>query len=81
MRETGARVELEKKLQAKLIASGWQDAVRERCTAIVDERGVDNVTVEELVEAVTPFARAMVAPGAKAELIAELREFIARLKL
>jgi enhancer of yellow 2 transcription factor len=77
---SGHQEQLERKLNERLKECGWQDAIVAKCIELVEEKGVDNVTEDELVAAVTPQARATVPDNLKAELLGEIRAFIASIK-
>ena len=44
-------------LREQLIKSGWRDSVRSECRRVVQEQGLDNVSVDEIIKQVTPIAR------------------------
>jgi len=47
--ETGERERLKELLQQKLIECGWRDQVKSYCKDVVKQKGLDNITVEDLV--------------------------------
>ncbi|TRY97547.1 hypothetical protein DNTS_000350, partial [Danionella cerebrum] len=55
--EMGERERLKELLRAKLIECGWRDQVKALCKDVIKEKGIENVTVEDLVTAVTPKGR------------------------
>merc|ERR1712002_540715 len=52
--ESGKREELKLMLVERLEESGWKDQVKTACRDVVKEKGVDRITVEELVQEVAP---------------------------
>jgi len=60
----------------KLIECGWRDELQSYCRSIVKEKGIDNVTVDDLIDEVTPKARAMVPEEVKRELFQRIKAFI-----
>jgi len=42
----------------QLVQSGWRDEIKSFVGELIETRGVDNVTAEELIEEVTPYAKA-----------------------
>ncbi|KAJ1945777.1 hypothetical protein FBU59_002210 [Linderina macrospora] len=78
--ESGERERLQEILRSKLLASGWQDRVKDRCQRAIreSESGIDKVTVDEIAEKVTPFARAEVPEDIKSELLEQARAFVYR---
>ncbi|KAJ1941495.1 enhancer of yellow 2 transcription factor [Linderina pennispora] len=78
--ESGERERLQEILRNKLLASGWQDRVKDRCQRIIreSENGADKVTVDEIAEKVTPYARAEVPEDIKSEFLEQARAFVYR---
>ncbi|KAJ1730606.1 hypothetical protein H4S06_003491 [Coemansia sp. BCRC 34490] len=78
--ESGERERLQEILRSKLNESGWQDRVKDKCQKIIHESGpdVDKLTVNDVVEQVTPFARTMVPDDVKAEILEDVRAFVYR---
>ena len=44
-------------LHDRLVSSGWRDELKEHCKAIIRRKGLEKVTVEELVAEITPKGR------------------------
>lgn len=44
-------------LREQLIKSGWRDSLKMECRRVVQEQGLDNISVDEIVKQVTPHAR------------------------
>lgn len=57
--ETGERERLKEVLRTRLIECGWRDQLKAYCKEIVNKKGVDNVTVDDLVVEITPKGRGM----------------------
>ncbi|KAJ2216438.1 D-3-phosphoglycerate dehydrogenase 2 [Coemansia sp. RSA 487] len=78
--ESGERERLQEILRSKLNESGWQDRVKDKCQKIIHESGpdVDKLTVNDVVEQVTPLARTMVPEDVKAEILEDVRAFVYR---
>ncbi|KAJ2161997.1 Transcription and mRNA export factor eny2 [Coemansia sp. RSA 552] len=78
--ETGERERLQEILRNKLHASGWQDRVKDRCQRVVNENSdtIDKVTVDDIAEEVTPYARQAVPEEIKEEMLEDIRKFIYR---
>ncbi|KAJ1662057.1 hypothetical protein GGF44_002445 [Coemansia sp. RSA 1694] len=78
--ESGERERLQDILRSKLQASGWQDRVKDKCQKFVHEHStdIDKVTVDDMAEEVTPFARSSVPEDIKAEIMEDVRAFIYR---
>merc|ERR1711936_509166 len=74
--ETGYREELKKKLVEKLEESGWKDQVKGVCKDVVKERGLDKITVEDLVQEVAPKGSQMVPEEIRKELLRDIKKFL-----
>ncbi|MXQ95522.1 hypothetical protein E5288_WYG013367 [Bos mutus] len=58
--ETGERERLKELLRAKLIECGWKDQLKAHCKEVIKEKGLEHVTVDDLVAEITPKGRALV---------------------
>lgn len=74
--ETGELQRLKELVRRRLEECGWHDEIRKNLSEIVKKRGVENVTVEELTEEVTPKARQTVPESVKRELLNQIEAFI-----
>ena len=74
--ESGEREKLKELLRTRLIESGWRDQLKTKCKDIIQNKGLEKITVQQLVEEITPYARSTVPENIKAELLSHLREFI-----
>ena len=61
----------------KLVECGWRDQLKQNCKEIVRKRGLENVTVDELVAEITPQGRQTVPDAVKKELLQRIRQFLA----
>lgn len=57
--ETGERERLKELLRAKLIECGWKDQLKAHCKEVIKEKGLEHVTVDDLVAEITPKGRAL----------------------
>uniref|UniRef100_A0A5F8G7J8 Transcription and mRNA export factor ENY2 n=1 Tax=Monodelphis domestica TaxID=13616 RepID=A0A5F8G7J8_MONDO len=55
--ETGERERLKELLRAKLIECGWKDQLKAHCKDVIKEKGLEHVTVDDLVAEITPKGR------------------------
>ncbi|KAI3358131.1 hypothetical protein L3Q82_003134 [Scortum barcoo] len=55
--EMGERERLKDLLRAKLVECGWKDQLKAQCKDVIKEKGLEHVTVEDLVTEVTPKGR------------------------
>ncbi len=79
--ESGEKERLLEYLRQKLIESGWKDELKNYCKGkryaeLIRNKGLDRITVADLVEELKPRARATVPPKAKEELLARIKNFI-----
>lgn len=61
-------------MQLRLIECGWRDQVKLLCRQIVKEKADTNITVDMLVNEVTPKARSMVPDTVKKELLHKIKK-------
>jgi len=76
--ETGERERLKELLRTRLIECGWRDELKQYCKEIVRQKGLENITVDDLVAEITPKGRALVPDQVKKELLQRIRTFIAQ---
>lgn len=74
--ETGEKERLLEYLRQKLVESGWKDELKNYCKELIRNKGLDRITVADLVEELKPRARATVPAKAKEELLARIKNFI-----
>jgi enhancer of yellow 2 transcription factor len=55
--ESGEKDKLKEMLRERLIQCGWRDELKEHCKDIIRRKGLEKVTVEELVAEITPHGR------------------------
>ena len=63
-------------LHERLIACGWRDELKEYCKQVIRRKGLEKVTVEELVAEITPKGRSSVPEDIKADLLQRIRKFL-----
>lgn len=74
--ESGEKERLQEMLRIRLIECGWRDELKDYAREIVKDKGIDNVTVDELVAELTPKARQSVPDDVKKELLESIRGFL-----
>ena len=57
--ETGEKDKLKDMLRDRLQQCGWRDELKEYCKDVIRKKGLERVTVEELVADITPQGRGM----------------------
>jgi len=55
---------------------GWRDQLKVHCKEIVRQKGLENITVDDLVAEITPKGRALVPDPVKKELLQRIRAFL-----
>mmetsp|Transcript_35139 Transcript_35139/g.45319 ORF Transcript_35139/g.45319 Transcript_35139/m.45319 type:complete len:202 (-) Transcript_35139:30-635(-) len=55
--ETGEKENLKEMLRTKLVECGWRDDLREHCKEVIRSKGLERITVDELVQIITPRGR------------------------
>ncbi|KAF2357091.1 Transcription factor enhancer of yellow 2 [Trinorchestia longiramus] len=73
--ETGEKERLKEKLKNRLTESGWKDDMKAHAKDIVKERGLNQITVDDLVRAITPRGRESVPTSVKQELLSDIKDF------
>lgn len=74
--ETGERDRLMQVLRVQLTECGWKDRLTEFCKKVVKEKGVDNVSIDDLVSQVFPIAQKNVPPHVKQDLVKQIKVFL-----
>jgi|TARA_A100001015_G_C14688903_1_gene593667 enhancer of yellow 2 transcription factor len=74
--ETGEKDRLKEMLRDRLVSCGWRDELKEFCKDVIRRKGLEKVTVEELVAEITPQGRATIPEEVKAELLKRIRTFL-----
>jgi len=55
--ETGEKDKLKEMLRERLVNCGWRDELKEYTKEVIRRKGLEKVTVEELVAEITPKGR------------------------
>ncbi|CAI5984741.1 unnamed protein product [Closterium sp. NIES-65] len=74
--ESGEKERLKTLLQDRLEECGWTDDLLVYARAYVSKVGHENVSLEELIRAITPKGRASVPGPVKAELLQRIQSFL-----
>jgi enhancer of yellow 2 transcription factor len=74
--ESGEKDRLKDMLRDRLVQCGWRDELKEHCKDLIRKKGLEKVTVEELVAEITPHGRSTVPEDVKAELLKRIRNFL-----
>ncbi|XP_052781374.1 transcription and mRNA export factor ENY2 [Mya arenaria] len=76
--ETGERERLKELLRTRLVECGWRDQLKQHCKEVVRQKGLEHITVDDLVAEITPKGRALVPDTVKKELLQRIRTFLAQ---
>nr|GMC50848.1 transcription and mRNA export factor SUS1-like [Ipomoea batatas] len=64
-------------LRERLVECGWKDEMLTLCRAFIKKKGRNNVTVDDLIQVITPKGRASIPEILfKAELLQRIRTFL-----
>uniref|UniRef100_K3W6G0 Transcription and mRNA export factor ENY2 n=1 Tax=Globisporangium ultimum (strain ATCC 200006 / CBS 805.95 / DAOM BR144) TaxID=431595 RepID=K3W6G0_GLOUD len=74
--ESGEKERLKELLRHKLIECGWRDEMKQHCKEVIRNKGIDQVTVEDLVEEITPRGRVSVPESVKTDILEKIKAFI-----
>eukprot|EP01104_Vermistella_antarctica_P004707 TRINITY_DN15130_c0_g1_i1.p1 TRINITY_DN15130_c0_g1~~TRINITY_DN15130_c0_g1_i1.p1 ORF type:complete len:109 (-),score=25.26 TRINITY_DN15130_c0_g1_i1:105-431(-) len=74
--ETGQKDRLKGMLRQQLVECGWRDEMKNYCREVIKQKGLENVTVEDLVNEITPKGRAQVPEKVKADLLVHIRRYL-----
>ena len=58
----------------KLVQTGWREKVKDHCYSILASKKGRQVSIEQLISEVTPYARSIVPAAVKSELLENVRE-------
>ena len=76
LEQTGQKDKLKDLLRRKLEECGWRDELKAYCKEVIKNKGLEKITVEDLVQEITPRGRATVPSAIKAELLQRIRKFL-----
>ncbi|KAG6958541.1 hypothetical protein JG688_00010483 [Phytophthora aleatoria] len=74
--QSGEKERLKELLRLKLVECGWRDEMKLHCKEVIRNKGIDQVTVEDLIEEITPKGRASVPEDVKNNLLEKIKAFI-----
>ncbi|XP_054166302.1 transcription and mRNA export factor ENY2-like [Oppia nitens] len=71
--ESGEKDRLIQLLRTRLLECGWRDQVVMQCKDVVRDVGVENITIDQLIQEVTPKARQSIPDSVKRELLQKIK--------
>lgn len=75
LRDSGEEARLENYLRQRLIECGWKDDLKKLCKEIIRSKGLERVTIEDLVEELTVKAKNSVPVQLKEDLLGKIRVY------
>ncbi|KAL8022782.1 putative transcription factor, enhancer of yellow 2, transcription factor EnY2 superfamily [Plasmopara halstedii] len=76
--QSGEKDRLKELLRRKLVECGWHDEMQLHCKEMIRHKGIDQVSVEDLIEEITPVGRASVPEAVKNYLLTEIKALIVK---
>ncbi|PAA59668.1 hypothetical protein BOX15_Mlig015358g3 [Macrostomum lignano] len=76
--QSGERERLKELLRTRLNECGWREKLKQHCKEIVRQKGLEQITVDDLVAEITPKGRALVPDEVKKELLQRIKSFLAQ---
>ncbi|GAA31413.1 Enhancer of yellow 2 transcription factor [Clonorchis sinensis] len=74
--KTGEQQRLLEFIDNQLIETGWNEKVKQSCKDYIQSKGVDNISVEMVVQAISPSAKQVIPPAVRQDLLDQLRKFL-----
>merc|ERR1719199_698317 len=81
LEESGERERLKQFITERLVKCGWRDDLKQYCIEYIKNKGLEKVTVDEIVAEIAPRGRATVPDSLKTELLNKIRTFAEENKL
>mmetsp|Transcript_108725 Transcript_108725/g.307530 ORF Transcript_108725/g.307530 Transcript_108725/m.307530 type:complete len:112 (-) Transcript_108725:102-437(-) len=75
LQETGERERLKQYIRSSLNENGWREDLKTHCIEYIKSKGIEKVTIEEMVQDIAPRGRASLPDALKTELLNKLRTF------
>ncbi|CAH8603798.1 unnamed protein product [Schistosoma intercalatum] len=75
---SGEKEKLKDLLRTRLSECGWSEELKSHCRDVIRDRGIENLTIDDLVAEITPVGRRMVPDTVKQELLDEIRSFLSK---
>uniref|UniRef100_A0AAV1USK1 Transcription and mRNA export factor ENY2 n=1 Tax=Peronospora matthiolae TaxID=2874970 RepID=A0AAV1USK1_9STRA len=75
--QSGEKERLKEMLRLELVQCGWHEEMKQLCKDVIRNKGIECVTVEELIEAIVPRGRASVPEAVKSATLEKIKTFVA----
>jgi len=80
LQATGEAARLRALLLSRLTECGWRQSVTDAVHGIIRQQGLDNTTLDSLIQQTTPMARDTVPLHVKHEMLEQIRKSLARVQ-
>ncbi|CAE7204317.1 eny2 [Symbiodinium sp. CCMP2456] len=74
LEETGEREQLKQYIISHLNECGWREELKKQCVEFIQNRGVEKVTLEDMINDIAPKGRASLPEKLKVEVFNRLRQ-------
>ncbi|CAF1560795.1 unnamed protein product [Rotaria magnacalcarata] len=78
--ESGEREQMKQLLRQRLMEYEWRDQMKAYCKDIVKQKDLENITVDQLIQEITPKGRALVPDTIKTEMLNRLQQYLVKQK-
>ena len=75
LKESGEQARLENYLRQRLIECGWKEELKNHCKEIIRSKGIEKVTVEDLVEEIAVRAKNAIPLKLKEDVLAKVKVY------
>ncbi|CAE7435575.1 ENY2 [Symbiodinium sp. CCMP2592] len=75
LEETGEREQLKQYIISHLNECGWREELKKQCVEFIQNKGVEKVTLEDMINDIAPKGRASLPEKLKVEVFNRLRTF------
>ncbi|CAF3328361.1 unnamed protein product [Rotaria socialis] len=76
--ESGEREQMKQLLRQRLMEYEWRDQMKAYCKDIVKQKDLENITVDQLIQEITPKGRALVPDSIKKEMLNRLQQYLVK---
>ncbi|CAH9115735.1 unnamed protein product [Cuscuta europaea] len=74
--ESGEKERLMELLRERLVECGWKNEMLSLCRGFIKKNGRNSVTLDDLIQLITPKGRSSIPDSVKAELFQRIRTFL-----
>lgn len=74
--KTGEKDRLKEHLRQRLIECGWKEDLKALCKEVITKRGIEAISVDDLVHEISPKAKSSVPDSIRNELLGKIKQFL-----